>query len=87
MQGEYEFSFTDQPMTNAEFLKYMEIIGSFSPLQMSPDQLKTLLSVLIRNYGGDEDFDMLALDAATMALEAEAIHQLNMAVGPEDGVH
>ena len=87
MQGEYEFSFTNKPMTNAEFLKYMEIIGSFSPLQMSPAQLKTLLSVLIRNYGGDEDFDMLALDAATMALEVEAIHQLNMAVGPEDGVH
>jgi hypothetical protein len=54
---------------------------------MSPDQLKTLLSVLIRNYGGEEDFDVLALDAATMALEAETIHQLNLAVGPEDGVH
>jgi hypothetical protein len=65
----------------------MEIIGSFSPLRMSPDQLKTLLSVLIRNYGGEEDFDVLALDAATMALEAESIHQLNLAVGPEDGVH
>ena len=87
MQGEYEFSFTDQQMTNSEFLKYMEIIGSLSPLRMSPDQLKTLLSVLIRNYGGEEDFDMLALDAATMALEAESIHQLNLAVGPEDGVH
>jgi len=87
MRGEYEFSFTDKPMTNAEFLKYIEIISSFSPLRMSSDQLKTLLSVLIRNYGGEEDFDMLALDAATMALEAEAIHQLNLAVGPEDGVH
>lgn len=87
MQGEYEFSFTDQPMTNAEFLKYMEIIGSFSPLRMSPDQLKILLSVLLRKYGDDENFDVLALDAATMALESEAIHQLNLAVGPEDGVH
>jgi hypothetical protein len=45
---------------------------------------------MLRNYarGKDiEDFDIIALDAATMALEAESAHQLNLAVGPEDGIH
>ena len=87
MQGEYEFSFTGEPMTTAEFHRYLTFIGSLSPLKMTEHQLKMLISILIRNYAPDADFDMIALDAATMALEAEATMQLDMAVGPEDGVH
>jgi len=89
MKGDYEFSFTGEPMTTAEFQKYLEAIGSFSPLVMSERQLTTLISVLIRNYAdkaGIEEYDIIALDAATMAFETEMNIQLDLSVGPEDGI-
>lgn len=90
MRDAYAFTFTDEPPTTEEFNKYLEFLGSFSPPAMTEEQLKMLICVMLRNYarGKDiEDFDIIALDAATMALEAESAHQLNLAVGPEDGIH
>lgn len=78
-------------MTQKEFLQYLEFIGSFSPAVMTEEQLRILITVLMRNYAKQvEDQDELchlALDAAEMAFNAEMQHQLDMAVGPEDGVH
>lgn len=78
-------------MTQTEFLQYLEFIGSFSPRAMTEDQLRILMSVLMRNYAMEvedqEELSHLALDAAEMAFNTEMQHQLDMAVGPEDGVH
>lgn len=87
MRESYAFSFTDKPMSDRDFLKYIELVASFSPPKLSPQQLRTMISIYLRHYGGDEDFDVIALDASTMAIEAEANFNLNLAVGPEDGVH
>jgi hypothetical protein len=78
-------------MTQSEFLQYLEFIGSFSPPAMTEEQLRILMTVLMRNYAkkveDQEELCHLALDAAEMAFNAEIQHQLDMAVGPEDGVH
>ena len=91
MKEEYEFIFTDQPMTQSEFLRYVEFIGSFSPKTMTESQLRILMTVLMRNYAkqveDQNELCHLALDAAEMAFNVELEHQLDMAVGPEDGVH
>lgn len=50
-----------------------------------------VMAVLMRNYAAEiedpEELDHLALEAAKTAFHAEMQHQLDVAVGPEDGVH
>ena len=91
MKEEFAFTFTDEPMTTPEFMQYLEFIGSFSPRVMTRDQLRMVMAVLMRNYAAEiedpEELDHLALDAAETAFQAEMQHQLDVAVGPEDGVH
>lgn len=78
-------------MTQNEFLQYIEFLGSFTPKTMTEEQLRILMTVLMRNYAKQiedkEDLCVLALTAAEMAFKVEMQHQLDMAVGPEDGVH
>lgn len=91
MAAEYEFTFTDQPMNNAEFMQYLEFIASFSPTKMNKDQLRMLMALLLRNYATEiedsDELDDLALSAVDTALQYEEKRLLDMSVGPEDGVH
>jgi hypothetical protein len=91
MREGFEFTFTDEPMTRPEFMRYLEFIGSFSPPNMTRDQVRMLLAVLMKNYAAGvddvEELDHLAMDAVETAIQAEMQTQLDMAVGPEDGVN
>jgi hypothetical protein len=78
-------------MTQNEFLDYIEFLGSFKPKTITERQLRILMTVLMRDYAKQvedkEELCVLALAAAEMAFNVEMQHQLDIAVGPEDGVH
>lgn len=72
-----------------EFLEFVEDIGEVAPVVLSDKQLISLVATILGNYIQD-DVDRLAQivqHAANLVIDVQANHYLDLAVGPEDGVH
>ena len=72
-----------------EFLDFVEGIGEYAPMILSDRQLVSLVATILGNYVQD-DVDRLGLiveQAANFVIDVQTNHYLDLAVGPEDGVH
>jgi len=72
-----------------EFLDFVEEIGELAPMVLSDRQLVSLVATILGNYVQD-DVDRLGLilqQAANLVVDVQTNHYLDLAVGPEDGVH
>ena len=75
--------------SDEEFLEFVETIGDYAPMTLSDRQLVGLVATILGNYVQD-DVDRLGLivqQAANLVIDVQANHYLDLAVGPEDGVH
>jgi len=72
-----------------EFWDFVEGIGEHAPMILSDRQLVSLVATILGNYVQD-DVDRLGLilqQAANLVIDVQTNHYLDLAVGPEDGVH
>lgn len=78
-----------EPASEEEFLDFVEEIGEHAPMILTDHQLISLVATILGNYVRD-DVDRLAQivqHAANLVIDVQANHYLDLAVGPEDGVH
>ena len=70
-------------------MDFVEGIGEYAPMILSDRQLVSLVATILGNYVQD-DVDRLGLilqQAANLVIDVQTNHYLDLAVGPEDGVH
>lgn len=84
------FLSTNKALSQEEFLALMDQLGSIMPPVMSDVQLVTLFATILGNYldpMDEETMDRLTTAAVDTVLGHEMAVQLDLAVGPEDGVN
>jgi len=84
------FRSTPEPLESEGFLEVMDQLGEIVPPTMSGVQMVTFIATILRQYidpDDEETMERVVHAAIDTVLGCEAAVQLDLAVGPEDGIN